>query len=124
MRHIKLTQDHCILSWKPPSDDGGSKITDYHIKKREKKTGSWVSVASVNGYEDSCKVPGLKIGQEYYFSVCAQNKIGIGKATETERPIVPQRDPCKFVFMPYVLYCCVNCCFFKNPEHALKYFYY
>ena len=104
LRHIKLTQDHCILSWKPPSDDGGSKITNYHIKKREKKTGNWVSVTSVNGYEDTCKVPGLKIGLEYYFSVCAENKMGIGKAAETERPIVAKKDPSRFFFMSYILF--------------------
>lgn len=34
------------LSWLPPKDDGGSKITNYVIEKREANRKTWVRVSS------------------------------------------------------------------------------
>jgi hypothetical protein len=36
---MDLTPETCLLSWKPPLDDGGSPITNYIIEKYEISSG-------------------------------------------------------------------------------------
>lgn len=65
------------LSWKPPTDDGGSKITNYVVEKREENRKTWVHVSS-DPKECQYVVQRLTEGHEYEFRVMAQNKYGIG----------------------------------------------
>ena len=47
-----ISKTHCTLLWKPPKDDGGSKVTHYLIEKRDltKNKDLWMP------YADHCKV--------------------------------------------------------------------
>uniref|UniRef100_A0A671KGN5 Titin n=1 Tax=Sinocyclocheilus anshuiensis TaxID=1608454 RepID=A0A671KGN5_9TELE len=36
-----VTSEHCCLSWKPPKQDGGSKITHYIVERRETIADEW-----------------------------------------------------------------------------------
>lgn len=85
-----------ILQWKTPKENGGSKITNYHLKKKVRLTGDWEKVTTLSEFDLTYKVPNLKENVEHFFSVCAENKAGVGPAAETKK-ITPQREPSKYL---------------------------
>lgn len=78
-----ISAEKMTLSWLPPKDDGGSKITNYVIQKREASRKSWIQVTS-DVKECMCEVPKLLEGHEYVFRIMAQNKYGIGEPLDSE----------------------------------------
>ena len=92
-----VTIDKCVLTWLPPSHDGGGKIEHYIIEKRETSRLAWTNVASdlkVNRF----KVLKLLKGNEYIFRVMAVNKYGVGEPIESvptlaTNPYVPADPP-------------------------------
>uniref|UniRef100_A0A3B3Q7V2 Titin n=1 Tax=Paramormyrops kingsleyae TaxID=1676925 RepID=A0A3B3Q7V2_9TELE len=92
-----ITAENCVLSWLPPSNDGGANIEYYIIEKRETSRLAWTNVASdlqVNQF----KVTKLLKGNEYIFRVMAVNKYGIGEPLESEQiiatnPYMPSDPP-------------------------------
>ena len=61
------------LSWKPPVDDGGDKVTNYVVLKREKGKKSWTKAAPyVGADEQDLTVKNLVEGKEYEFQVVAE----------------------------------------------------
>uniref|UniRef100_A0A8C4S557 Titin n=1 Tax=Erpetoichthys calabaricus TaxID=27687 RepID=A0A8C4S557_ERPCA len=93
----EVTTEKCVISWLPPSDDGGAKIDYYVIEKRETSRLAWTNVATdvqVNRF----KVTKLLKGNEYIFRVMAVNKYGVGEPLESEptmavNPYVPPDPP-------------------------------
>lgn len=75
--------DRIGLTWNPPTDDGGSKITNYVVEKREDNRKSWVHVSN-DPKECAYVVTRLTENHEYEFRVMAQNKFGIGPALVSE----------------------------------------
>uniref|UniRef100_A0A3B3QDD8 Titin n=1 Tax=Paramormyrops kingsleyae TaxID=1676925 RepID=A0A3B3QDD8_9TELE len=78
-----LTAENCVLTWSPPSDDGGANINHYVVEKRETSRLAWTNVASelqVNQF----MVTKLLKGNEYIFRVMAVNKFGIGEPLESD----------------------------------------
>uniref|UniRef100_A0A674F444 Fibronectin type-III domain-containing protein n=1 Tax=Salmo trutta TaxID=8032 RepID=A0A674F444_SALTR len=92
-----VTAEKCILSWLPPSHDGGAKILHYIIEKRETSRLAWTNVVSelqVNRF----KVTKLLKGNEYIFRVMAVNMHGTGEPLESNpmvstNPYVPADAP-------------------------------
>ncbi|VDK40424.1 unnamed protein product, partial [Cylicostephanus goldi] len=86
-----VTKDSCVLSWKPPADDGGSEITNYVVEKRDTKTNTWVPVSAfVTGTKVT--VPKLVEGHEYEFRVMAENAFGRSDPLNTTEPVLA-KDP-------------------------------
>ncbi|KAM7380980.1 hypothetical protein PAMP_004243 [Pampus punctatissimus] len=89
---ISSTKDSCVVSWKPPSSDGGAKITSYYLEKREKKQNKWMSVTSKKIVETSYEVSGLIEGFEYEFRVKCENMGGESNWSEISEPVIPKSD--------------------------------
>ena len=80
------TVDSCVINWKPPEQDGGAKVTNYVVEKRETTHLAWILVNSfVEGL--FCKVTKLLPENEYVFRIRAENKYGVGSALESKEYI-------------------------------------
>ena len=87
-----ISKDSCTLSWQPPSNDGGSRITGYHVERRSAVSKRWVfiSKAPISGLD--MKVKDLFEDTEYEFRVSAENKVGTGSPSQPSTPFV-SKDP-------------------------------
>ena len=79
------------VEWKPPTTDGGAKVTGYRVEKCEETSEEWVRVEDIKSYDTVCKITGLKEGVGYYFSVSAKNQAGYGEPCETDAVIKPKK---------------------------------
>ncbi|GAA49621.1 twitchin, partial [Clonorchis sinensis] len=81
--------DSCKLAWNPPTDNGGSPVTNYVVEKLDKRTGDWVPVSRfVRGTE--YEVTGLEEGNQYKFRVRAENEFGVSEPLEADRAITAE----------------------------------
>lgn len=84
------TEDSIVLTWEPPSDDGGSEITRYQVEKRDASKRTWAPVGGTDTTEMT--VDGLAKGQTYLFRVAAENQCGVGQFVELEKFVAPQSE--------------------------------
>lgn len=83
------------VSWKPPTNDGGSEILGYIVERREAARNAWYTVDS-RVTETQLIVKGLKEGTEYHFKVTAENSFGISGSLKSEQPLLPKTPLCKY----------------------------
>jgi hypothetical protein len=76
-----------VVSWSPPSDDGGNPITSYLVTASNGATCTAIAPAT------SCKITGLTNGTSYTFTAKAINNIGTGVASATSPASVPAGLP-------------------------------
>ena len=124
MKDIK--DDRLTLTWKPPKEDGGSKVEKYHIMMKE-DDGDWNELATVKSYDNDYKVPNLKPDKKYDFAVVAENKAGRGDAIETltptvlkEKPKKPGNDSCFNACLVSFLDRLIDLYFVGNVQHFTK----
>ena len=79
-----VRKDSVLLSWKPPTDDGGSPLTGYVIMKRDAKRPTWSPAGKCDATTTAFKVKDLQEGTEYFFKVVAENKVGQSDGLETD----------------------------------------
>uniref|UniRef100_A0A8C3FBY7 Titin n=1 Tax=Chrysemys picta bellii TaxID=8478 RepID=A0A8C3FBY7_CHRPI len=81
-----VTKDSCMLTWENPVDNGGSEITNYIVEYRQPNQKGW-SILSSDVTKRLIKA-NLIENHEYFFRVCAENKVGPGPVIETKTPIL------------------------------------
>ncbi|KAJ9594581.1 hypothetical protein L9F63_027435 [Diploptera punctata] len=91
----RITRDSVTLSWRPPRNDGGSKIKGYIIQKKGKGDKDWSDVNSTPVPVNVFKVPNLKEGDEYQFRVIAVNDVGPSDPSRPSNNILIEEQPNK-----------------------------
>uniref|UniRef100_A0A8C4S3V2 Titin n=1 Tax=Erpetoichthys calabaricus TaxID=27687 RepID=A0A8C4S3V2_ERPCA len=81
-----ITNESCFLTWNPPRDDGGSKVTNYIVERRAADSEVWHKLSSTIK-ETTYKAVNLTPLKEYIFRVFAENMYGIGEPAQ-HTPIV------------------------------------
>jgi len=84
------------LAYKPPTDDGGAEIINYVIEYREEGLMKWTRANKETVNKTSYTVLGLKKDTEYEFRVAAENKAGVGPASDPSKPSAAKEIICKY----------------------------
>ena len=84
-----VSKDRATLAWKPPKDDGGSRVTGYVVERRDTAKGpdAWIPVTQACK-ETTFTVPSLLDGHEYEFRVMATNENGVSEPLRSSAPVV------------------------------------
>lgn len=85
------------VSWRPPSDDGGSDILGYIVERREVPKAAWYTV-DARVTETSLVVKGLKENVEYHFRVFAENQFGVSRSLKSDGTVLPKTPLCEYYF--------------------------
>uniref|UniRef100_A0A673GNE0 Titin n=1 Tax=Sinocyclocheilus rhinocerous TaxID=307959 RepID=A0A673GNE0_9TELE len=88
----EITKESVTLTWEPPILDGGAKIKNYIVEKRE-STRKTFSAVVTNCHKLSWKVEPLQEGCSYYFRVLAENEHGIGLPADITYPLKVSEVP-------------------------------
>uniref|UniRef100_A0A8C6LA80 Titin n=1 Tax=Nothobranchius furzeri TaxID=105023 RepID=A0A8C6LA80_NOTFU len=91
--HLVIKNDSCVVFWKPPLNDGGSKIKSYCLEKKNKKDKKewtdWTLVTTDEIKQTVFSVKHLTEGTEYIFRVKCENLGGESDYSEETTPIIP-----------------------------------
>ena len=108
LRTTRIGRNFVYLEWRPPRDNGGSKITKYIIQKKKEIKDNWSSVMKVDASETSWQVTELKEGAPVYLSVAAENKAGPGKPCELANAVIPTREMSKYKKSEFIFFMSVH----------------
>lgn len=93
----RITKDSVTLSWRPPRNDGKSKIKGYYLEMKPKNSKNWEPVNELPIHNTVHTIPNLKEGEEYTFRVAAVNEVGRSEPSKPSQPIVIEEQankPC------------------------------
>lgn len=85
------------VSWRPPSEDGGSDILGYIVERREVSKVAWYTVDS-RVVDTALVVKGLKENVDYHFKITAENQFGVSRSLKSDECVTPKTPLCKYCF--------------------------
>lgn len=91
----RITKDSVTLSWRPPRNDGKSKIKGYYIEVKPKNSKDWKPINEIPINGTLFTVPNLKEGEEYLFRIIAENDVGRSEPSKPSHPITIEEQPNK-----------------------------
>ena len=85
---IETTPTAITLQWKPPKDNGGSRIERYVLEKKQKGSNKWQKIpGNISPDETQATAKNLDEGEEYDFRVMAVNENGESEPLVTSGPV-------------------------------------
>lgn len=99
---VNISRKSADLKWTAPERDGGSKITNYVVEKRDAKRKGWQAV-DTTVKELKYTVSPLNEGSLYVFRVAAENAVGVGPFCELEDSVLAKDtfSKCRVVLVMY-----------------------
>ena len=97
MRATRIGETFIELEWSPPKLDGGCPITHYIVHLSQFSPDDWKQVALLSSCNTHLCVVELIEDMKYYFSVRAENKIGVSEPTQTDKPITTMKGLRKYL---------------------------
>lgn len=97
IQHLRVSDvrsDSAYLSWKDPEDNGGVRITNFVVEKKDTAATQWVPVCS-SSKKRSIMLKHLMEGTSYMFRVAAENQYGRSEYVETPKAIKAMNPLCK-----------------------------
>lgn len=88
MRVTEVGKSSANLEWQPPADNGGSKITNYHVYISHEGKDDWKDVESLDTFRLSTEVKNLKFEKRYILAVTAENDIDESEMAMISEPVV------------------------------------
>uniref|UniRef100_A0A8D3AWU0 Titin n=1 Tax=Scophthalmus maximus TaxID=52904 RepID=A0A8D3AWU0_SCOMX len=87
-----IKRESVTLTWEPPLIDGGARIKNYLVEKRESTRKVYSNVDN-KCTKTSYRITGLTEGTIYYFRVLAENEFGLGQPAETGDSVKTSEPP-------------------------------
>uniref|UniRef100_H2YLF2 Titin n=1 Tax=Ciona savignyi TaxID=51511 RepID=H2YLF2_CIOSA len=87
-----IMKNSCTVMWTRPESDGGAEITGYIVERREKNSARWHRVNRRLVSDLRLRVTDLREGSEQEFRIYAENRAGVGQASESSG-FVTMTDP-------------------------------
>ena len=84
-----------VLSWQPPTEDGGTPVTGYLVERRQSSSTRWMMLTREAVAETTYKATDLIEDNEYEFRIMAVNKVGQGPPSSPTKPKVAKDPWCK-----------------------------
>ena len=81
-----MTNKTASLTWNPPAEDGGAEIVNYVVEYRSEGGFKWVRANKEKVPHTSYTIKGLVQDTIYEFRVSAENKAGVGPASDPTAP--------------------------------------
>ncbi|XP_030635902.1 M-protein, striated muscle [Chanos chanos] len=95
LKVIEVRKDSLVLLWKPPVYQGRDPVNGYYIdiKETEAEFEAWRGVNEKATSKTYMKIKDLKDGESYVLRVRAQNKAGVGKASDVTDSVMAVTKP-------------------------------
>ncbi|CAH1798154.1 unnamed protein product [Owenia fusiformis] len=80
---VSVLNDTANVTWTPPQDDGGAKVTNYNIEMRRSDNYTWMLVTTDNDIPgNNYLLRGLTEGVDYELRIVAENEVGTGEPSQ------------------------------------------
>jgi len=84
---VRTLKTGASLKWQPPKSDGGAEITNYVLEHRVESGVKWVKATDDKVTDTAYTLKSLKPDMVYEFRVSAENRAGVGPASDPTSPV-------------------------------------